>query len=164
MISLITLIVLIVLAVIFLIIGIVNAVKYGKMTGAKAKDTKDKPLPTAMGSATDNMEDRLSGYQFVKKKTIYKTKGKEVEFNFSLSYDEMRRGLKSNDPVVTLQFYTFMGFTLFAAFTMAAIGTGILKSGNAFGYVFIAAGAGLVLLFAYKMLTADSAEPGSQQD
>ena len=134
----------------FLALGILSAVQYGKMTGVKAVDTDGTAMPTGIGSNNWEMKEELRGGKELYRKEIYKTKGKEAGVSFSLSYDDLKKGLKEKDPVVILQFKMAAGFIFFTALTVAAIGSGLLMGDNGLGYYFVGAGALLGGLFLFK--------------
>ncbi len=142
----------IVMAAIALANGIIGIVRYGKMTGAKVTETRGKALPTGIGSFSDRMDDQMDGKRTLWEKSSYATTGKEVSTGFSLSYEEMRQGLKERNPKTMVQFQTFAGFVFFVIFTFAAIGAGVFFAGN-FGLAMIFWGvSGLFcFMFFYQM-------------
>ena len=140
----------IVVALISLVVGILASVEYGKMSGVKAVDTEGTAMPTGIGSHTWERKEELRGGKELYRKEAYKTKGKEAGVSFSISYDDLKKGLKENDPVIKVQFRMAAGFVFFAALTMAAIGSGLLMADNGLGYLFIGAGALLGGVFLFK--------------
>ncbi len=166
--SIILLVILIIGALVFLALAVFSSIQYGKMTGEKVVDTDGSPLPTGSGSFVrksreemnaDNpafihkTHEEMNGATFVYRKEAYKhkTKGKEAGFHFSISNEDLRKGLKEKDPLVTKQFWMSAGYAYFTACTMSAIGLGIVMGGGSFGWIFIAAGLFVGSLFFYQV-------------
>ena len=77
---------------------------------------------------------------------------------FALTPADIRRGLFERDAEALVKIQTFAGFLLFVVFAAGAVGVGMLSAGNTSGWVFLCAGAGLLVVFAFLILSARAPE------
>jgi hypothetical protein len=153
MLIVITLVVLITLSVASLLLGVLSMIAYGKNTGVRVRQTQDEPLPGTEACACGESLDCAPG-ESSRSFSWNKTRGKKVEFHFSVSYDELREGLRRRDPLRMLQFRIGLFLILFIYFSLMAIGAGLLLSGVGFlfGAVFVGAGNLLLVFFLAQLL------------
>jgi hypothetical protein len=77
---------------------------------------------------------------------------------FTLKPAEIRRGLSELDEALLTRIQTLAGLLLFVVFGSGVAGVWFLSRGSRAGWVFLCVGAGLLVVFAFQILSARGPE------
>ena len=130
----------IIIAVFALAFAVFFSINYARNTGTGFQETTDRPLTGSTGGM---------GKSF----SYSKTSGKEAGFEFSVTSENLRKGLKNRDKTIITQFVILAGFVIFVLSVFAAIGCGLLGSGEyLIGIIFCAVSIFFGAVFVYQLL------------
>ncbi|HRX15676.1 MAG TPA: hypothetical protein P5123_05150 [Spirochaetota bacterium] len=115
------------------------SINYARNAGIRFQDTSGRTLPGSMGGG--------------KSLNYSKTRGKEAGFEFSFTPEALREGLKAKDKKIITQFVILTGFVTFVLSVFAAIGCGLLGSGEyLIGIIFCVVPIIFGAVFVYQLL------------